>query len=336
MNIDYNDERFQQVEREKQQAIEENNSLYGNMINDSNAYYDNLINAQQDYANTQTKLQQEQTDFALQQIEQQKAQATKDYEKEQKGAYVDYQKQTNRYGANAEIMATSGLANTGYSESSRVSMFNTYQNRVATARESYNNIIRDYDNDMTQARLANNSALAQIAYQALENRLKLSLEGFQYRNNLLQQSVNAKNNINDRYYSRYQDVLAQINKEKAFEEEQRQFNEQLALSKKKVGSSGGSISKGGNSIDKTSMDYSSLDDGIYYGDDGSILEIKNGNKNITHPEGLSPVTNTSSTKSTTKNSTNGLATGVKIGMSLANPVVAAKNLAAETIKKLFK
>lgn len=214
--VNYDDKRFSEVEADKQAAMGEVQNTYGGMINSSDQYYNKQIEAAQDWANKQTQLQNEQTDFAIEKIEQDKAQAQKDYTKEQSGAYVDWKKQSNQYGANAEQMAANGMTNTGYSESSQVSMYNTYQNRVATARESYNQAVLNYNNSIKEARLQNNATLAEIAYQSLQTQLQLSLEGFQYKNNLLTEQMNMKMQVDDRYYSRYQDVLSQINQENQF------------------------------------------------------------------------------------------------------------------------
>ena len=181
MAVNYNDPRFAQVETDKNNALNSMNSTYNSMINQSDKFYQDQIDAAKKYEETQTKLQQEQTDFAIEQVNQQKEQAHKDYIKEQSGAYTDWQKQSGQYGANAEQMAANGLAGTGYSESSQVSMYNTYQNRVATARESYNKAVLNYDNAIKDATLQNNAKLAEIAYQTLQKQLELSLEGFQYR-----------------------------------------------------------------------------------------------------------------------------------------------------------
>lgn len=228
-NINYEDEKFKTVESEKQVALDNINNTYNNMINQSDKYYQDQINAAKDYANTQTELQQQNTDFAIEQINQQKAQAEKDYTKEQAGAYVDWQKQSNQYGANAEQMAAQGLTNTGFSESSQVSMYNTYQNRVATARDSFNKAVLNYDNSIKEAQLANNSKLAEIAYQALQTQLELSLQGFQYKNSLLQTQIEQQQATEDRYYSRWQDVLSQMNQENQFAESIRQYEQNYKL-----------------------------------------------------------------------------------------------------------
>lgn len=233
MATNYNDERLAQVEAEKQAAINEINTTYDSMINQSDGYYQAQIDASKQWADKQTQLQNEQTDFAIEQIEQQKEQEKKEYTREQSGAYVDWRKQSNEYGAKAEEMAASGLTNTGYSESSQVSMYNTYQNRVSTARESYNLAIQNYNNAITEARLQNNSILAEIAYTALQQQLELSLQGFQYKNQLISEKLGAKNSVSSEYWGRYTDVLNQINTENALAEEIRQYNASLAEEQRK-------------------------------------------------------------------------------------------------------
>ena len=232
-SINYEDQRFKNVEAERDARLNEVNQTYNNMINQSDAFYQRQIDATRDYATTQQDLQNQQTDLAVNEINQAKEKANKDYLREQRGAYTDWQKQSNQYGATAEQMASSGLQNTGYSESSQVSMYNTYQNRVATARESYNLAVQNYDNKIAEARLANNSKLAEIAFNALQQELELSLNGFQYKNTLLLDQVNKQQAINDTYYNRWQNVLSQMNTENALAEQIRQYNEKMAYQKQR-------------------------------------------------------------------------------------------------------
>lgn len=230
-DIDYNDSRFQKVETDKKAALSELEKTYGGMVNNADKYYQSQIDASKEWAETQKKNQQAQTDFAIEKIEQNKAQAKKDYTKEQSGAYVDWQKQSNPYGATAEQQAALGMYGTGYSESSQVSLYNTYQNRVATAREAYALAVQNYNNSITEARLQNNSVLAEIAYNALQQQLELSLQGFQYKNQLLLAQADKKTELENTYYNRYLSVIDQINKENALAEEVRQYNESLAFQK---------------------------------------------------------------------------------------------------------
>lgn len=248
MAVNYDDERFNQVNQETNKAIENVNNMYNNMQSQADKYYQDQIKAAEEYGNQQAQIQQANTDFAIEQINQQKEQAQKDYTREQKGAYVDWQKESNQYGVNAEQLASAGLNRTGYSESSQVSMYNTYQNRVSQARDTYNRAVLDYDNGIKEAQLTNNAKLAEIAYNSLQTKLELSLNGFQYQNKLLESQLAALNQERDRGYAKWQDVLKQINTENALAEEKRQFN--TSINARYGGSSGGSSSSTKASIKK--------------------------------------------------------------------------------------
>lgn len=226
--VNYDDKRFTEVETDKKAAMSELEQTYGGMISKSDKYYNDQIKALDQWENKQTQLQKQQTDFAIEQIEQQKDQAQKDYEKEQSGAYLDWQKQSNKYGANAEQQAAQGMDGTGFSESSQVSMFNTYQMRVATAREVFNRAVLNYDNAIKDARLQGDAARAKIAFETLQKQLELSLEGFQYKNQLVIEKANKKTELDNTYHARYQDVLNQINTENALAEQVRQFDAKQA------------------------------------------------------------------------------------------------------------
>jgi hypothetical protein len=231
-DINYDDKRFTQVNNEKNAALSEMEKTYGGMINDSDKYFQEQISATEKWGAEQKKNQQAQTDFAIEKIEQQKDQAQKDYIKEQSGAYTDWQKQSDPYGVDAEQKAAAGMANSGYSESSKVAMFTTYQNRVIAAREVYSRAVLNYDNAIKDATLQNNAALAEIAYNTLQKSLELGLQGFQYKNQLIIEKANKKTELKQIYHSRYQDVLNQINKENALKEEVRQYNEKMAEEKR--------------------------------------------------------------------------------------------------------
>lgn len=231
--VDYEDKRFQTVEAEEKAALKDNKQTYRGMIQDSKSYFDNQISETERWGEEQKQLQQEQTDFTIEGINQQKDWAEKDYKKEQSGAYADWQKQSNKYGANAEAMAAQGMGGTGYSESSQVQMYNTYQNRVATARESFVRATAEYDNMIKEAKLQNSAALAQIAHDTLAKKLELSLSAFQYKNTLVLEEARTKREIEQMYHQRWQDVLNQINTENTLAENVRQYDLSYELEKKK-------------------------------------------------------------------------------------------------------
>lgn len=245
--INYEDQKFKDVETAKDNAISDLDKTYGDIVDKSDDFYKAQVDAATDWEKKQTELQNQQTDFAINEIEQKKEQAQKDYTKEQSGAYADWKKQSNPTGVRAEQMADQGMQNTGYSESSQVSMFNTYQNRVTSARESYQRIVLDFDNSITQARLQNNSALAEIAYKSLQQRLELNLQGFQYKNDLLLEQASKKTELEKMYHERWQDVLKQMNTENELAEQVRQFDKSYELQKRSFTnySRGGGRSSGG-------------------------------------------------------------------------------------------
>lgn len=219
---DYNDPRLVAEKNETQAELDDLKVMEGEMLGGVEEKYDALADAAQDYADTQTDLQNKSTDLAIKELNQQKEYSKKDYIKEQAGAYADWQKQSNQYGVNAEKQAAAGLAGSGFSESSQVSMYNTYQNRVATARESFVRASTEYDNAIAEARLQNSSILAEIAYNALKTKLELSLQGFQYKNQLLLDLANRKHQIKMDGYTRWKGVLDQINTENSLKEQARQ------------------------------------------------------------------------------------------------------------------
>lgn len=233
-SINYEDERFKEVENQQADKLTEVSNTYNEMINQSDQYFQTQIDANKQYAEQQQEIQNQQTQLAVDEINIAKDQTEKDYTKEQRGAYTDWQKQSNQYGANAEQMASSGLANTGYSESSQVSMYNQYQSRVATARESYNRAVVNYDMAIKEARLQNSSKLAELAYNALQAQLELSLNAFQYKNSLTQQLIDAKRQVEADYYTRWQNVLSQMNTENALKEQVRQYEQNYALQQQQL------------------------------------------------------------------------------------------------------
>lgn len=234
MAVNYNDERFAKVEADKQSAMNNANNTYDNMVNQTDAKYNELIQSTKDYATTQQQIQQDNTNFAIEQINQQKDKAEKDYIKEQKASYVDYQKATDQYGVNAEQLAQNGMSGTGYAETSKINAFTTYQNRYATARESFNQATLNYDNAIKDAQLKNNAQLAEIAFKALQTELEYALQGFQYKNELLQTKLNTQIQLDSEYNNRYQQVLSQINTENSLAEQIRQYNETMAFQKEQA------------------------------------------------------------------------------------------------------
>lgn len=217
------DERLQAVEDKQAAAVQQVENTFGDMAQNADQYFNKQMQVTQDWADKQTELQNEQTALTLEQIEQQKEQAGKDYTKEQTGAWTDYQKQIAQHGVQAEQMAAAGMTGTGFSESSKVAAYTTYQNRVAAAKASFDQVVMNYNNSMKEARLQNSSVLAEISVNALQKGLELALQGFQYKNQLVTEGLGMKMDVENMYHGQYMDVWNQINTEKAQAEQIRQF-----------------------------------------------------------------------------------------------------------------
>lgn len=278
--VDPNNTALTNLVSTKNQLINEAQANYNSASQGASQKYNELIQASKDYGEKQAEIQEQKTNQTIAEINQQKDKASRDYTKEQKGAYVDYARQTNDTGVNAEKMAVQGLTGSGYQETSKVSMYNAYQNRIALARESYNDAILNYDNQITQARLANSATLAEIAYNSLQTQLQLSLEGLQYENELLQQLTNTKLNVNTSYDNLWQSMYNTILNENQFNEQMNYQKErdkvadsqwekqyQLSLANSRRSSSGGS-----RSSSKSSGKSKGSSDGLVLKDDsnGSI------------------------------------------------------------------
>lgn len=230
--VDPNNEKLLDVESKGQTALDESNAAYDSAITNNTTTQTELLNKIDANTAEQKAAQQQQSDLAIQKIEQNKEWAKQDYQKEQRGAYVDWQKQSDPYGVNAEQMAASGLANTGYAESSQVAMYTAYQNRIATAREAYTRAVVSYDTAIAEAKATNSVALAEIASKALEASLNIAVQFAMQNNSLLVQKANQAATIRQNTFSNYMSVYNQLQDEaqhnESMAEQKRQFNASLA------------------------------------------------------------------------------------------------------------
>jgi hypothetical protein len=244
------------LQKNQTDAVDASNKAYDDAIAANNQLKTDTENKLNTMKDMQTKVQNEQTEFAIDKIEQQREWAEKDYQKEQRGAWRDYQKQVDPYGVNAEQKASMGLSNSGYSESSKVAMYTAYQNRVATARESFQRATTEFTNQITQARLQNSAALAEIALATLEKSLEYSVTFAQQNNQLLLEKAQQKRAIDSDYFSRYLDLKSAERAERSIALDEAKFAYQKAQDakssggfgifsgNKKSGSSGGGGGKG--------------------------------------------------------------------------------------------
>lgn len=230
-NVNYDDERFKQVENEKQSELDKYNQTYDNLINERNNFTNQQQQLVDQWENTQKDIANQNLQYQKDLIEQQRNKTAKEYQNEAKASYIDYQKEVDKYGVSRENVVNNGLSNSGYAESSKVDMYNTYQNRLGTARKSMQDAGIEFDNAIRQAQLSNDETLAQNALKALQDKLSIALEGFNYKSEQENNRLNWNYNINNNYYNRYKDVESQINYENETAEKIRQYNENMAYQK---------------------------------------------------------------------------------------------------------
>lgn len=222
------DERLLEIEREKERQLAQVNQQMDDLLIERNELTNQQNEMVDKYEQTQNENLDKQLAFQKDLINQQKQEAQKNYENEARSAYTDYRRESNDYGLSREQLASQGLTNSGYSESSRVGMYNAYQNRLGMARKSMDKAYLDFNNAIREAQLTNDVNKAENALKTLQNKLQISLEGFGYKDALTRDKINTQNQISDRYYNRYQNQLNQINYEKEQEENRRRYEDELA------------------------------------------------------------------------------------------------------------
>ena len=132
---------------------------------------------QNDLLNQQQQLQQDlvnqQTQQSIDKLEYDKSKIDKEVQKQNRGLYTNYQKMANNYGVQAEQQAQMGLANSGYAETSKINLFNSYQKNITDTLNNANQLKADFDFQINQARQTGNITLAQNQLALYQQRMQL-------------------------------------------------------------------------------------------------------------------------------------------------------------------
>lgn len=225
------DERLKDLETEKQNALNENNNVYDSILKDNEHLYDMNRDYVTEYRNTQDEILQKQLENELKKIEQQKQEAQHNFEQESIKAKNSYEGFVNPYNAQNERLANAGLNNSGLGETTKLGAYTTYQNRVSNANKVLQNAFNQYNLAMDDARLNNDVQKAQNALKALEMNIDFANSFYNNKANYSISKLNFDRDTDKDYYSRYQDIINQINYEKEQAEKIRQYNEQFAYQK---------------------------------------------------------------------------------------------------------
>lgn len=144
-----------------------------------------LENKQNAMLDEQSKLQEQvidtQTKQSVTRLEKDKEEQEKDAIKQASGLYTDYKKQSQQFGVNQEQLIAQGLGNSGYSESSKVSLFNNYQRNVTNVMNTNAKLKADFDLSIEEAYQNADIQKAQNAMSILEQKSNNLLNIYQLR-----------------------------------------------------------------------------------------------------------------------------------------------------------
>lgn len=178
---------------------------------------DNALQQQNDIVNKQTQMQ-------VDSLARQKEDIDKEAIQQNKALYQDYRKASNPFGQQAENLASQGLGNSGYAETTQSRLYNTYQTNITATLNNARELKADVDFQINQARQTGDITIAQNALELYKQKMQLLSEEYDLRNNREQF-----------LYQKEQDALAQSNWQKEFDyqkaQDDRNYNYQISRDK---------------------------------------------------------------------------------------------------------
>lgn len=140
----------------------------------------NLLNEQE---RKQNELINQQTQMQVDELNREKEKIDKDVTKTTQGLYSNWQKEANQYGVQAEQLAQQGLNNSGYAETTKTAMYNTYQKNVTETLNNARDLKSDYDFKITQARQNASVQQAQSALDLYSQKIQLLTQNYELKQN---------------------------------------------------------------------------------------------------------------------------------------------------------
>lgn len=188
---------------------------------------DNVINQSKTLLEKQAEEQNKVVDIGIEKAtataNKQKQELQDEATKQGKQLYTDYKKQSSDYGVNAEVMASRGLNNSGYAETSKVDIYNTYQKNVTNLAMQTQKLKTDVDFELNQAMADANIQKAQIV-----------ANNYLQQMNLLMTEYDMKFAREQFEYQKYRDSVSDMQQE-------REYQLALSNSKKAKGSTSGDL-----------------------------------------------------------------------------------------------
>lgn len=148
---------------------------------------DRLVSSQENMLdetiNKQNDITDQQTNLSIAQMEREKEKYDRDATKANKGYYAEYKKASNPYGANAENLASQGLSNSGYAETTQTNLYNTYQKSVSETLLNASQLKADVDNQINDAIVQRDITKAQNALELYAQKMQLLTQAYEYKTN---------------------------------------------------------------------------------------------------------------------------------------------------------
>lgn len=196
----------------RNQAIQEANDVYNQIINDQTNLINDQSNQIDDYLTNSKNTINQSVNNNISALESASETARRQHEAEKQAIMNNY----NNYTAN------------NIDESVRIGALNSARNRINTSAGNLNDIVQEYNNQIAQAKISGDSMIAQNALEMLKEKLNLQITGINSNNDLLiaqqnnsQQLTENYGNLDAKYSSVRNDYLDR-------QEDYRQFNKEMA------------------------------------------------------------------------------------------------------------
>lgn len=174
---------------------------------------DNALQQQRNIINQQTQMN-------VDELNRNKDKVDVDTNKTNKALYSDYRKATNPYGVNAENLASKGLGNSGYAETTQTNLYNTYQKNITDTLDNARSLKADFDFQIAKARQTGDLALAQSALDIYKQKMQL-----------LSNEYDLKNNKDQFLYQQQRDQVADNQWQQEFDRQQNQWQQNFDYQK---------------------------------------------------------------------------------------------------------
>lgn len=225
------DSRVKNNEKARQNALSETNKVYEqSMLNNEKVLAQNNAYADE-YFRKNSEMLDAQTNLDIEKINQQKQKSADELNKTMRDANNSYIQSNNRYGAEAEARASGGLNNGGYVGMKQLTQYEKQQKTIGNARATTNQVVQELDNQISQARMTNDSKKAAYSLEVAKMKLEAEVLAMQKQSELQVNRLSSRQNINNTYDNLYMQIINQINAEKQRKQEKSQFNTQMKYQK---------------------------------------------------------------------------------------------------------